>query len=280
LTSIAARGTNAFVESRGRRFVVLLAQAAVLALVLVGAAAGRVQAGREITVFCHMDGECTGTIRDPVGGPTIKGFAISAPGSTITDLRVNGHIGEVVPNDRSGNNDPYGEEIYYGNSISASGSGTLTFDASPNPTSLIFTPMADKMTYLPSVTVGVAKTPSSSTSPSANPQNPCNNQNNYDPKFPDYTQIHEYCGKTVTAITIHASVPLTAAGWYGPILNEPHCPKTDPKTETCVNITQLPKLTAFIVYASHPGGWPSGDTASVTFTFNDATKQTEIFWPH
>ncbi len=125
-------------------------------------------------------------------------------------------------------------------------------------------------------------TTGSSTSPSANPQNPCNNQNHYDPKFPDYTQLHEYCGKGVTAFTIHSSVSMNAGGWYGPIIaGVPPCSKPDPKTANCTNLTaQLPKLTAFIVYASHPGGWPPGDTASVTFSFNDGTKQTEIFWPH
>ena len=59
---------------------------------------------------------------------------------------------------------------------------------------------------------------------------------------------------------------------------EPKCASVDSKTSTCTNITQLPKLTTFIVYASHPGGWPSGDTASATLTFADGTKQTEVFW--
>jgi hypothetical protein len=46
-----------------------------------------------------------------------------------------------------------------------------------------------------------------------------------------------------------------------------------------VNIKQLPKLTAFIAYASHPGGWHKGDTATATFTFADKSAQTETFYP-
>lgn len=122
--------------------------------------------------------------------------------------------------------------------------------------------------------------PANPTPPASNAQTPCSNQNNYDPKFPDFTQLHEYCGKAVTALTIHASVPLTGAGWYGPVINQPACTKTDPSTATCANITKLPKLLTFIVYASHPGGWPAGDSASATFTFADGTKQTESFYTH
>jgi hypothetical protein len=117
------------------------------------------------------------------------------------------------------------------------------------------------------------------TTPSSNPQTPCNNQNAYDPKFKDYTQLHEYCSKAITGITIHASVPLAGAGWFGPIISG-SCPKPDPQTVTCTKITQLPKLTAFNIYASHPGGWPTSLSASTTITFSDGTKQTETFYPH
>ena len=128
-----------------------------------------------------------------------------------------------------------------------------------------------------------APSPTTSTSTpnaAANSQTPCNNQNSYDPKFPDYTQLHEYCSKPVTALTIHASVSMTAAGWFGPAFGGAACIGDGSKTVSCANITKLPKLTAFIAYASHKGGWPSGDTASVIFTFADGTKQTETFYPH
>lgn len=147
---------------------------------------------------------------------------------------------------------------------------------------LVFTGRKDLQEALSHKTAAQARIKNTLTSPppSANSQTPCNNQNNYDPKFPDYTQLHEYCSKAVTGLTIHASVPLTGGGWFGPILNQPKCASVNSMTSTCVNITQLPKLTTFIVYASHPGGWPSGDTASATFTFDDGTKQTQYFYPH